>query len=143
MNTVIMMVRDYYNSGYQQRNLDTDLLTTCVGTLTDGEIEYIKQHSAETVNSEDAEYKFFMKKILRRYEDLLAGNTRVDESGLVTFTKSSSITELCEDSDVYAACKESGIKRISDVSVDACKQKMPLNLAMQLLAALLVFEVEE
>lgn len=142
MNQTVKVVRNYYNSGYHKRQLDTDVLATCVDNLTSADRDYINQHSADTLQTNDAQYKFFMEKLLCRYTDIVAGYTKVDQNDCIEFTTASSIIELCDDMDMYAACRASNINRIRDLKEENLGE-LSNSIVGKLLGAALAFSVSD
>lgn len=142
MNYVAKLVRDYYNSGLDRMRFDTDILTVCVENLSAEAEQYILEHKDDTVHTSDVKYKFFMKRLLHRYKDIVAGYTNVDDDGCITFSTLSSIIEMCDDTTMYKLCRENGIRRMHDITEDKVHE-MPMDLAAQLLGKTLAFTIEE
>ena len=140
MNQAVRIVKDYYNSGYQKMRLDTDTLIVCTDNLTEEELQYILANSHMSLHTADAQYKFFMQKMLARYHDIIARRTRVDADGSIELTIKSSVIELCEDAQSFEMCKQQHISRICDLDAERV-MNLPIDVVSKLMAASMVFQV--
>lgn len=142
MNQTVRLVRDYYNSGLQRRKLDTDILTVCVDNLSDTDVEFIIKNKDSTLHTGNEQFKFFMNKLLFRYNDIVAGRTKVDQEGCIEFTAASSVMELCDNMTTFKACDACNIKCIRDIK-DETVSELPIGVVGHLMAALLLFKVSD
>lgn len=108
MNKLIKDVKSYWEKKSQFFILDTDILTSCIETLTDDERDILRSFNSDM-------YDFVQAKVFNRHNDISSGATALNDDNTITITEKSSITELEITPDTLTACNKGCIFHICDI----------------------------
>ena len=118
---LVKIVRDYISQTLWGVQLDPIVTNSCVDNITEDEKELLTMSPTRVRDDHEMmeRYKYLMKKLHNRHNDISAHFTSVNDDGTLEFSDRSCITELDILPSTYQECTTFSITRIRDATKEA------------------------
>lgn len=118
MNKLVRAVKDFALREVGGVLLDTDVLTTCISTLTPAERETLELGDSTFNKDQHESYMFMLWKVFNRHNDICNRSSRVISDRDIEISSKSSITELDISYSTLVNCNDNCVFRICDIQKD-------------------------
>lgn len=110
MKVMLRNIKTYWTQKHNGATYDTDILRTCVESLTDKERELLHHYDPK-----NDDFIYAVMKVVSRHDDVVAGYTSIDDNLNVHITSKSALTEINVPIETLRNCRKRNIWRICEI----------------------------